>query len=51
MRYALTDTPDGLEAAINEAFRADEPAFIEVRAGAFPNPFPHMFFRRVRGPR
>ena len=49
MRYALTDSPAGLEAAIEEAFKADEPAFIEVRAGAFPNPFPHMFFRHVRG--
>lgn len=50
MRYALVENPGRLSPAITEAFAADEPAFIEVRAGAFPNPFPHMFFRRVRGP-
>lgn len=49
MRYALVDSPAKLFVAIEAAFKADEPAFIEVNAGAFPNPFPHMFFRRVRG--
>jgi acetolactate synthase I/II/III large subunit len=49
MRYARVADPASLSAAITAAFAADEPALIEVRAGAFPNPFPHMFFRRVRG--
>ena len=51
MRYARADTPERLKTAIEAAFKADEPALIEVRAGEFPNPFPHMFFRRVRGER
>jgi acetolactate synthase-1/2/3 large subunit len=50
MRYALVDNPGALGPAITEAFKAAEPVLIEVRAGSFPNPFPHMFFRRVRGP-
>jgi hypothetical protein len=49
MRYARVCDPSALFTAITEAFRADEPAFVEVNAGPFPNPFPHMFFRRVRG--
>jgi acetolactate synthase-1/2/3 large subunit len=49
MRYALVEDPASLSAAITKAFAANEPALIEVRAGSFPNPFPHMFFRRVRG--
>ncbi len=49
MRYGKVDSPAKLSTAIEEAFRADEPALIEVNAGPFPNPFPHMFFRRVRG--
>jgi acetolactate synthase-1/2/3 large subunit len=49
MRYALVNNPANLSAAITAAFAANAPALIEVRAGAFPNPFPHMFFRRVRG--
>ena len=31
------------------ALAAGEPALIEVAFGGFPNPFPHMFFRKVRG--
>jgi acetolactate synthase-1/2/3 large subunit len=49
MRYARVSDPSALFTAVTEAFRADEPAFVEVNAGPFPNPFPHMFFRRVRG--
>ena len=49
MRHALVDSPRELSIAIEAAFKADEPALIEVHAGEFPNPFPHMFFRRVRG--
>lgn len=49
MRYAHVDDPASLATAITTAFAANEPALIEVRAGPFPNPFPHMFFRRVRG--
>jgi acetolactate synthase I/II/III large subunit len=49
MRYDKVDSPAKLSVAIEEAFKAAEPALIEVNAGPFPNPFPHMFFRRVRG--
>jgi acetolactate synthase-1/2/3 large subunit len=49
MRYGKVDSPAKLSVAIEEAFEAGEPALIEVNAGSFPNPFPHMFFRRVRG--
>lgn len=49
IRYARTDNPEGLRRKIEEALQADEPALIEVDYGGFPNPFPHMFFRKVRG--
>jgi acetolactate synthase-1/2/3 large subunit len=49
MRNTRVESPERLAAALSASFAADEPAFIEVNAGSFPNPFPHMFFRRVRG--
>jgi len=49
MRFARTETPDGLRQELRAALNAEEPALIEVAFGAFPNPFPHMFFRKVRG--
>lgn len=49
MRYQRVDSPQALAPALTEALAADEPAFIEVTIDAFPNPFPHMFFRKVRG--
>ncbi len=49
MRFARTNTPEGLRVALREALKADEPALIEVQYGDFPNPFPSMFFRKVRG--
>jgi acetolactate synthase-1/2/3 large subunit len=49
MRFGRTSTPEGLRVALREALRADEPALIEVQYGDFPNPFPSMFFRKVRG--
>jgi len=49
MRYARTATPEGLRTHLRTALQADEPALIEVTFGGFPNPFPHMFFRKVRG--
>lgn len=51
MRNWRVDSPAGLAVALAEALKADEPALIEVRIEGFPNPFPHMFFRHVRGPR
>ena len=49
MRYARTGTPEGLRASLRAALGAGEPALIEVAYGGFPNPLPHMFFRKVRG--
>ena len=49
MRFARTETPDGLRQELRAALNAEEPALIEVAFGGFPNPFPHMFFRKVRG--
>ena len=49
LRYARTATPEGLRESLRAALKADEPALIEVTFGGFPNPFPHMFFRKVRG--
>ena len=49
MRFARTETPEGLGTALKAALAIGEPALIEVAFGGFPNPFPHMFFRRVRG--
>ena len=49
LRYARTATPEGLRESLRAALKAEEPALIEVAFGGFPNPFPHMFFRKVRG--
>jgi acetolactate synthase-1/2/3 large subunit len=49
MRYGCADSPASLAPVLAEALAADEPAFIEVSVAGFPNPFPHMFFRKVRG--
>ncbi|MDR3497001.1 MAG: thiamine pyrophosphate-binding protein [Ancalomicrobiaceae bacterium] len=49
MRYYKVDCPQSLAIVLEEALAADEPALIEVEISGFPNPFPHMFFRRTRG--
>ncbi|MDR3372249.1 MAG: thiamine pyrophosphate-binding protein, partial [Ancalomicrobiaceae bacterium] len=49
MRYARADSPQSLAIALEAALAANEPALIEVEISGFPNPFPHMFFRRTRG--
>jgi acetolactate synthase-1/2/3 large subunit len=49
MRNWRVDSPAKLSVALREALAADEPALIEVQVDGFPNPFPHMFFRKVRG--
>lgn len=49
MRYRKVDSPAGLAPVLTDFLAAGEPAFIEVSTGGFPNPFPHMFFRKVRG--
>jgi acetolactate synthase-1/2/3 large subunit len=49
MRHQRVDSPATLKPALEAALAANEPAFIEVSITAFPNPFPHMFFRKVRG--
>lgn len=49
MRNWRVDSPAGLSVALREALAADEPALIEVKVEGFPNPFPHMFSRKVRG--
>ncbi|HEY1720652.1 MAG TPA: thiamine pyrophosphate-dependent enzyme [Magnetospirillaceae bacterium] len=49
MRNRRVNSPETLAVALDAALKADEPALIEVQIDAFPNPFPHMFFRKVRG--
>lgn len=49
MDYWQADSPETLAPALNAALATGKPAFIEVKIEAFPNPFPHMFFRKVRG--
>jgi acetolactate synthase-1/2/3 large subunit len=49
MEYYKADSPQTLAPALRTALEAGRPAFIEVTIDAFPNPFPHMFFRKVRG--
>jgi acetolactate synthase I/II/III large subunit len=49
MDYYKADSPQTLAPALRTALEAGRPAFIEVTIDAFPNPFPHMFFRKVRG--
>jgi TatD DNase family protein len=40
---------DNLRWNLELALATGKPAFIEVKIEGFPNPFPHMFFRKVRG--
>ena len=49
MRYYRADSPQTLAPVLAEALAADEPVLIEVTIDGFPNPFPHMFFRKSRG--
>ncbi len=49
MDYWKCDSPQTLAPALEAALAAGRPAFIEVTVEGFPNPFPHMFFRKVRG--
>jgi acetolactate synthase-1/2/3 large subunit len=49
MNYWRCDSPETLAPALGAALAAGGPAFIEVTIDGFPNPFPHMFFRKVRG--
>jgi acetolactate synthase-1/2/3 large subunit len=49
MDYWKADSPETLAPALDAALATGRPAFIEVAIEAFPNPFPHMFFRKVRG--
>ena len=49
MDYWRTGSPQSLAPALEEALASDRPAFIEVTVESFPNPFPHMFFRKARG--
>ena len=49
MNYWRADGPRSLALALQEALATGRPAFIEVKVESFPNPFPHMFFRKTRG--
>jgi len=49
MDYWRADSPETLRPALDAALATGRPAFIEVKIEGFPNPFPHMFFRKVRG--
>ncbi len=49
MDYWQADSPETLAPALAAALATGRPAFIEVKIEGFPNPFPHMFFRKVRG--
>jgi acetolactate synthase I/II/III large subunit len=49
MDYWKADSPETLAPALDAALVTGRPAFIEVPIEGFPNPFPHMFFRKVRG--
>jgi thiamine pyrophosphate-dependent acetolactate synthase large subunit-like protein len=49
MDYWKADSPETLAPALDAALATGKPAFIEVKIEGFPNPFPHMFFRKVRG--
>jgi acetolactate synthase-1/2/3 large subunit len=49
MGYWRADSPQSLAPALQEALATGRPAFIEVKIESFPNPFPHMFFRKTRG--
>ena len=49
MDYWRADSPQSLAPALQKALATGRPAFIEVTVESFPNPFPHMFFRKTRG--
>jgi acetolactate synthase-1/2/3 large subunit len=50
MRNYRVDSPTALSAALGHAMARDEPSLVEVTiTKPFPNPFPHMFFRKRRG--
>jgi acetolactate synthase-1/2/3 large subunit len=49
MDYWSADSPQSLAPALRSAIATGRPAFIEVSVDGFPNPFPHMFFRKTRG--
>jgi thiamine pyrophosphate-dependent acetolactate synthase large subunit-like protein len=49
MDYRRADSPQSLAPALQKALATGRPAFIEVTIKSFPNPFPHMFFRKTRG--
>ena len=49
MDYWRCQSPDTLAPALDAALATGRPGFIEVTIDRFPNPFPHMFFRKVRG--
>ena len=49
MDYWKADSPQTLAPALQAALATGRPGFIEVTIDGFPNPFPHMFFRKVRG--
>jgi acetolactate synthase-1/2/3 large subunit len=49
MDYWRADSPQSLAPALQKALGTGKPAFIEVTVESFPNPFPHMFFRKTRG--
>jgi acetolactate synthase I/II/III large subunit len=49
MNFWRCNSPETLAPALSAALATGRPAFIEVTTEGFPNPFPHMFFRKVRG--
>ena len=49
MDYWGADSPQSLGLALRAAIATGKPAFVEVAVEDFPNPFPHMFFRKTRG--
>ncbi|HEY1747051.1 MAG TPA: thiamine pyrophosphate-dependent enzyme [Xanthobacteraceae bacterium] len=49
MNYWRCDSPETLAPVLDAALATGRPGFIEVKIDRFPNPFPHMFFRKVRG--
>ena len=49
MNYWRCDSPETLGPTLDAALATGRPGFIEVKVDRFPNPFPHMFFRKVRG--
>lgn len=50
MRNYRVDSPAALAGALSHALARNEPVLIEVLITTpFPNPFPHMFFRKRRG--